>query len=131
MKRTQSGLSMVGFLITLTLAIFFLFCGMKIVPMYIEYYSVKEALKDIANTTESTPATKDQIRTMFAKHLEMSYANYVKTLNVLRFESDGQNGKTMVVDYERREPLFFNLDVVGKFHAEQVLTHGTSGSDAE
>lgn len=44
MKRTQSGLSMVGFLITLTLAIFFLFCGMKIVPMYIEYYSVKEAL---------------------------------------------------------------------------------------
>ena len=131
MKRTQSGLSMVGFLITLTLAIFFLFCGMKIVPMYIEYYSVKEALKDIATTTETTPATKDQIRVQFAKHLEMSYANYVKTLNVLRFESDGQNGKKMIVDYERREPLFFNLDIVGKFHAEQVLTHGTSGSDAE
>ena len=131
MKRTQSGLSMVGFLITLTLAIFFLFCGMKIVPMYIEYYSVKEALKDIANTTESTPATKDQIRVQFAKHLEMSYANYVKSLNVLRFESDGQSGKKMVVDYERREPLFWNLDVVGKFHAEQVLPRGTSGSDAE
>ena len=131
MKRKQGGMTMLGFLITLSVVILFLFCGMKIVPMYIEYYSVKEALKDIANTTESTPATKDQIRVQFAKHLEMSYANYVKSLNVLRFESDGQSGKKMVVDYERREPLFFNLDVVGKFHAEQVLAHGTSGSDAE
>lgn len=130
MKRTQSGLSMAGFLITLTVVIFFLFCAMKIVPMYIEYYSVKEALKDIANTSAATPATKDEIRVQFAKHLEMSYANYVKTLNVLRFET-GPEGKKMVVDYERREPLFWNLDVVGKFHAEEVLTHGTSGSDAE
>lgn len=127
MKRTQSGLSMAGFLITLTVVIFFLFCAMKIVPMYIEFYSVKEALKDIAQSTESTNSTKDQIRVLFAKHLEMSYANYVKTLNVLRFEN-GPDGKKMVVDYERREPLFWNLDVVGKFHAEQVLTRGVSDS---
>jgi len=42
---------------------------------------------------------------------------------VLKFEN-GQNGKMMVVDYERRETLFGNLDVVGKFHAEQVLPGG-------
>jgi hypothetical protein len=26
------------------------------------------------------------------------------------------------VDYENRRPLIANLDVVGKFHAEKVLT---------
>ncbi len=40
MKRTQGGMTMLGFLITLSVVILFLFCGMKIVPMYIEFYSV-------------------------------------------------------------------------------------------
>ena len=34
------------------------------------------------------------------------------------------NGYLMVVDYERREPLVANLDVVGKYHAEQELVRG-------
>ena len=28
----------------------------------------------------------------------------------------------VIVDYETRRPLIANLDVVGKFHAEKVLT---------
>lgn len=123
MRRMQSGLSMTGFLITLTLAIFFAYCGMKIGPMYMEYYSVKQALKGIAEDNAAAGASKDHIRMLFQRRLEMSYANYVKTLNVLKFEN-GQDGKMMVVDYERREPLFANLDVVAKFHAEQLLPGG-------
>ncbi len=121
MKRTQSGLSMSGFLITLCLVIFFLYCGMKIVPMYIEFYSVKSALKGIASSSEQATAPKDQIRTFFDRRLSMSYAEYVRTQkDALKFER-GDGGMKMVVDYERREPLFLNLDVVGKFHAEQPL----------
>ena len=123
MRRMQSGLSMTGFLIVLTLAIFFAYCGMKIGPMYMEFYSVKQALKGIAEDNSVASSSKDQIRILFQRRLEMSYASYVKTLNVLKFEN-GQNGKMMVVDYERRETLFGNLDVVGKFHAEQVLPGG-------
>ncbi len=123
MKRMQSGLSMTGFLITLSLAIFFAYCGMKIGPMYMEYYSVKQALKGIAESNEAATASKEEIRVLFDKRLEMSYANYVKTLHALRFET-GEGGMKMVVDYERREPLFANLDVVAKFHAEKVLPRG-------
>jgi hypothetical protein len=56
----------------------------------------------------------------------MSYADNVKKMDAMKFES-GDGGVKMVVDYERRESLLANLDVVGKFHAEQVLTRGTSG----
>ena len=128
MKRLQSGLSMTGFLITLTLLIFFAYCGMKIGPMYMEFYSVKSALKGISEDASAAAASKDEIRVLFAKRLEMSYANYVKTLNVLKFEKD-QGGKKMVVDYERREVLFGNLDVVGRFHAEQLLPGGRAAAD--
>ena len=44
MKRTQSGITLVGFILVLAVAGFFVFIGMKLVPMYSEFYSVKAAL---------------------------------------------------------------------------------------
>jgi len=123
----QSGLSMTGFLMTLVLVIFFLYCGMKIVPMYIEFYSVKSALKGIASSSDQATASKDQIRVFFDRRLNMSYAEYVRAQkNVLKFERNS-DGRLMVVDYERRESLFLNLDIVGKFHAEQLLPGAGAG----
>ena len=126
MKQKQRGMTMLGFLMVLCLGIFFAFCAMKIVPMYIEFYSVKQALKGLADDKELAGASKEEVRTRYLKRLEMSYADHVKKMDAMKFESpDG--GLKMIVDYERRESLMANLDVVGKFHAEQVLTRGTSG----
>ena len=126
MKQKQRGMTMLGFLMVLCLVIFFAFCAMKIVPMYIEFYSVKQALKGLSEDQGLAGATKEKIREMYLRRLEMSYADHVKKMDALRFES-GDGGVKMVVDYERRETLMANLDVVGKFHAEQVLARGATG----
>lgn len=123
MKQTQRGITMLGFLITLCVVIFFAYCAMKIVPMYIEYYSVKEALKGLSQDSQLSGAGKDKIREMYMRRLDMSYAENVKKMDALKFENtDG--GMKLIVDYERREPLMANLDIVGKFHAEQVMSRG-------
>ena len=127
MKQSQRGMTMLGFLITLCVVIFFAYIAMTIVPMYIEFYSVKQALKGLANDSELANAPKDKIRQMYLRRLEMSYADHVKKMDALKFDStDG--GLKMIVDYERREPLIANLDVVAKFHAEQVLPRGASAN---
>jgi len=125
MKRMQRGMTMLGFLITLCVVIFFAYVGMKIVPMYIEFYSVKQALKGLAEDPSLAGASKDKIRQLYQRRLEMSYADHVKKMDSLKFDS-GEGGLKLVVDYERREPLMANLDVVGKFHAEQVMPRGAS-----
>ena len=119
MDRKQSGMTMIGFLITLSVVMFFLYCGMKIVPMYTEYYSVKKALAGLAKEPGIANTSKEKIRELFFKRLYMSYANNVKT-EALKIDST-DTGYKMVVDYERREQLIANLDVVGKYHAEQEL----------
>ena len=123
MKQKQRGMTMLGFLMVLCLGIFFAFCAMKIVPMYMEYYAVKEALKGLANDPELKGAPKDQIRKMYMRRLDMSYAEHVKKMDKLKIENT-EGGFNLIVDYERRESLFVNLDVVGKFHTEQLLGHG-------
>jgi hypothetical protein len=122
MNRKQGGMTMLGFLITLAVVMFFLYCGMKVVPMYTEFYSVKKALAGLAAEPGITNKSKEQVRDLFFRRLYMSYANNVKT-DALKIESTDQ-GLMMTVDYEQRRELLANLDVVGKFHAQQELVRG-------
>ena len=124
MKRTQRGMSMLGFLITLSVVIFFAFCAMKIVPMYIEYYSVKKMLATISNNPEAVNMPKDKIRGLFSRSLEIDYVKIIKP-EMLKIETT-DSGYNLVVDYERREELVANLDVVGKFRAEQAVVRGAA-----
>jgi hypothetical protein len=124
MNRKQSGMTMLGFLITLAVVMFFLYCGMKVVPMYTEFYSVKKAMASIASDPEAT-VSKDKIRASFDKHIKIDYVSVIKS-EMLKIEST-DTGYNMQMDYERRTPLFANLDVVAKFHAEQAIARGTGG----
>ena len=125
MNRKQSGMTMLGFLITLAVVMFFLYCGMKIVPMYTEFYSVKKALASIANEQNAQITSKDKIRALFARHMQIDYVSVIKP-EMLKIEST-DTGYNMLRDYERRTPLFANLDVVAKFHAEQAVARGSGG----
>lgn len=120
MKRKQSGLTFIGFVIVLAVAGLFIYVGMKLVPMYTEFYSVKKALASLANEDGIANKSAGEVEQMFFKRLYMSYALNVKSdhVKVERRETSW----IVVVDYENRRPLIANLDVVGKFHAEKVLT---------
>lgn len=125
MKRLQSGMTMLGFLITLSVVILLAYCAMKIVPMYIEFYSVKKALVSMAKEPDLANAPKDKIRASFARHMQIDYVSVIKP-EMLKIETTDA-GYNLLVDYERREALIANLDVVGKFHAEQVMARGAGG----
>lgn len=125
MKSKQRGLTFIGFVIVLAVAGLFVYVGMKLVPMYTEYYSVKKALASLANedgiANQAAPVVKERL----FKRLYMSYALGIKRENVKieRYETSW----IVIVDYETRRPLIANLDVVGKFHAEKVLVRKAGG----
>lgn len=128
MNRKQSGMTLIGFLITLAVIVLFMYCAMKVFPMYSEYYSVKQALAGIAAEPDMASASTDKIRTRFKRRLDMSYANNVKEMDALKIEPT-DTGYKMTVDYERREALIANLDVIGKFHVEQAVVRGEGVSN--
>lgn len=125
MKRTQRGITLLGFIIVLAVVGFFAYVGMKLFPMYSEYYSVKTALKGLASEPGSAASDPARIQDLFFRRLYISYSENVKPENVKIRRAD--NGWQMDVQYEVRRPLIFNLDVVGKFHATQMLTRGGDG----
>ena len=56
MKRTQGGMTLIGFVIVLAVVGLFAYVGMKLVPMYSEFYAVKQALKGLS----TEPGIADQ-----------------------------------------------------------------------
>ena len=121
MKRKQGGMTLIGFIIVLALVGFFAYIAMKLVPMYSEYYSVKQALKGLQAEPGIANRDPGKIQDLFFRRLYISYAENVKPEHVKIERVDG--GWTMSVDYEVRKPLMANLDVVGKFSTSEQLTN--------
>ena len=126
MKRTQSGITLIGFILVLAVVGIFVFLGMKVIPMYSEYYSVKSALKGLADEDGIANEDPAKIQDLFFRRLYISYSENVKPEHVKIKRID--NGWQMDVNYEVRKPMIYNLDVVGKFSATQDLTKRAAAS---
>lgn len=122
MKRSQSGITLLGFIILLGVVGFFAYVGMKVAPMYMEYYSVKRSLADMAKESDIAQADAASIRDRFNRRMNVSYVENIKPENIKIARSD--RGLDVTVEYEVRRSLVGNLDVVGRFKAEQAMRAG-------
>ena len=122
MKRNQGGLTLIGFVIVLAVVGLFAYIGMKLFPMYSEFYSVKQALKGLAAEPGIANTDPAKVKDLLFRRLYVSYAENVKPNNV-KVTRDGQ-GYVVTVKYEVRRELIGNLDVVGKFEASEDLMRG-------
>jgi Tfp pilus assembly protein PilE len=122
MRRNQSGMTLISFVVVAAVVGFFLFIGMKLFPMYQEFFAVKSAMKGLANEAGIANEQPAQIKEKFFKRLYISNSNNVRPEHVKIENKGGGQGQMMYVNYEVRVPLLYNIDAVGKFSAEQSLT---------
>ena len=116
MKRSQSGLSMTGFLFFLILAGFVAWIVMKIFPMYREYFAIKEAFKGIA-TTEGNLRDTASIQKSLEKRFDIGYVD-TEIAKQVRYENQTNS---IVIDYDRESELAGPFSLKGTFHIEQPL----------
>ena len=121
MKQNQKGLSLTGFLVTLALVGFALFIGMKLFPMYQEFWSVKKALKSIA-ADDTIGSDAVSIRSSVVKYFDVGYITGVNPKDIV--VERVPEGVLITADYEIRKPLIYNLDIVGKFKVSEVKRPG-------
>jgi len=123
MKRKQQGMTLLSFVVVLAVVGFFLYVGMKLFPMYQEYYQVRSAMKGLANEPGSGDMSPEKAKDLFFRRLDIGSVDSVKPADV-KFERVGE-GWRMNVNYEVRRELVGNLDVVGKFNASETLTNAS------
>ena len=112
LKREQQGMTLMGMIMVLAVVGFFIYCGMKVVPMYSEFSGVKEAMEAVAQEPNIANSSKGKIIELLNRRFNISYVENVKPEHITL---DTKKGAKLSVNYEVRVPLMYNLDVVGKF----------------
>lgn len=111
--RKQNGLTLISFLIVLSIIIFFSYVGMKVGPIYLEYYSVVTAMNGIAKERGSAQYSPFDLRVKMLDRMNLSFTDgNIKEENIKVIR---RNGVNLRVTYEVRKPLLGNLDVVASF----------------
>lgn len=113
--RTQRGVSMIGFLFMAVVVIFIAMLAMKLVPAYIEFFSVKKILAAMGQDSETKTMSNADIRNSFAKRAGVSYVTVVKP-DDLSIDRSGGN-MAISAEYEYRTPLVANISLVVDFKA--------------
>jgi hypothetical protein len=119
--RKQEGMSLVGFLIVLALVVFIAYLGMRIVPIYMEFYSVKSAMTGLAKETGSANYSPFDIKDKMLNRLNINFSDGnvgAEDIKIVR-----NNGTWLQVRYEVRKPVMGNLDVIATFDERVMLSN--------
>jgi len=119
--KKQSGMSLIGFIFVLAMVIFISYLGMRIVPMYMEYYSVVNAMDGVAAERGSANLSPYDVRVKILNRLYVSYSENVKESHIKLNRTIG--GMNLRIAYEVRTPVMGNLDVVAKFDRTVQLSN--------
>lgn len=111
----QRGVSLFGFLLIAIVVILMAMLTMKLVPAYIEFFSVKKILNAMGQDSETKSMSNAEIRNSFAKRAEVGYVTVVKPDNL---DIDRSGGNVVIsTEYEYRTPLVANISLIVDFKA--------------
>lgn len=118
--RKEKGLTLLGFLIVLCVVLFFAYAGMRVVPMYLEYHALGNALTKLENDPGAKKLTPAKIKNSIQNSLWASYASNNITNDDIKI-SKKSGGVNVRVAYEIRKPFIGNIDLIGSFDKSVVL----------
>ena len=121
-NHSQSGITLIGFVLILMVVGFFAFLGMRLFPVYTEYYGVLQAMKAVAAEPGIATKTPEQVKDSLDRKLYISYVTSVKKNNVRVTRQGGDY--QLNVRYEVRGPLVYNLEFIATFDHTETLTRG-------
>lgn len=115
MQSQQRGVSMIGFLFVASVLIMVALLGMKLVPAYIEFFSVKKILATMGQDSDLKSKSNGEIRNDFIKRAGVNYVTVVKPEDL---SIDRRNGVAVITaDYAFRTKLVGNISLVVDFSA--------------
>jgi hypothetical protein len=114
-RNGQHGLTLTGFVMVAIVVATFVVVGARMVPAYIEYYSVQKSLEKSLNDARDPTAVGD-VRKAFEKYLA---TDYIFSVTAKDLEITKTNNETTVsVAWTRILPLAGNVSLYLEFEAK-------------
>ena len=118
----QTGMTLIGFLLTFVLIGFFTVLVLKLAPIYLEHFKIITSLNSLTKEPDLGARTKEEILTMLQKRWDINSVDHVSAKDV---KIAKQGGKVKVqVAYEVVEHIMGNVDALVYF--DDAIEAGTN-----
>jgi hypothetical protein len=112
-RQRQQGLGFAGVILLLIAIVFIAIIGMKLVPAYIEFFTIRKAVTAITQSGELRGASVADVRKAFDRRTAIDDITAVTPADL----EITKEGSEVVISfaYEKRIKLFYNISVLIDF----------------
>ena len=110
--KNQQGITVIGILLVMIVIGFVALIGMKVVPMYIQYFTVRSSIESIRKEPQLAQMSSTDIQAAIQKRFDIGYVNNI-TSRDLKIRND-RGGRVLDLSYQDERDLFYGLSVVLK-----------------
>ncbi|MGQ7846275.1 DUF4845 domain-containing protein [Granulosicoccus sp. 3-233] len=119
----QRGMGMLSIFAIIAVTVFIGLFAIKVGPNYMENWTVSKIASDVA----SNPDLLRQPRSKVYSYINQAYRTNslwdLKPEETIKLKKDGKRGYIVSVQYEKRDKLFSNIDLVTSFDKEATPVH--------
>lgn len=117
-RQHQNGMTAAGWLIIMAIVLFFMYLAIKLIPAYMEFFSIKSSLESVAEQTNSS-TSKSEFQRLISGRLNINNIDIIKAEDVVIKDITG--GKALYIEYENKIALFGNISASIDFKHEEPL----------
>lgn len=118
----QKGMTAIGWMLLIALILALALLAMKLAPIYIDGMSVSSAVSSLEEDAASFGKTPREIRRTLMKRLDINMVDQVTAEDIVITRTG--NSVEVEVEYEQREHIVGNLDVVVTFSSSARIPLG-------
>ncbi|MDX1811788.1 MAG: DUF4845 domain-containing protein [Gammaproteobacteria bacterium] len=111
--KKQKGLGLIGTLIFIILAFSAIIIMIKILPSYMENYTLQSVLKSVEKDYKGKEVNQAELRNTLKKRLQVNNIQSVKELDVKIIKNP--KSTKVDIDYDVKKPLFGNVALLMSF----------------
>ncbi|HOW61128.1 MAG TPA: DUF4845 domain-containing protein [Candidatus Contendobacter sp.] len=117
-NERQRGMTLIGMLLLLILIGFVAVIAMKVVPVYVQYYSIKSTIESVRKESVSSMTTVD-IQNAIQKRFDTGYVENVKAKDLKIRNVPG--GKALDLVYQDERELFEGMGLFVVLKVNEVI----------
>ncbi|MFK8397248.1 DUF4845 domain-containing protein [Pseudomonas sp. BGr12] len=115
--RSQKGMSLLSWMVVLAIVAFFASAAFKVFPHYMDYYSIEKAITSVETDKAAEVRTVPEFYSYVGKAMSINSIRGINLEDALDVKLENNEFRAHL-NYERREPLVQNIDLVVKFDKE-------------
>lgn len=114
-QSRQRGIGMLGFIFIVGLATFFITILLKMGPAYLNYWTIRTIMTEVAKQPQMIEGGPRGILNAVGKRMDINNLRDRSVKDDFAIEKVDNNVYSLILSYEDRRHLFFNVDAVAMF----------------